>query len=434
MGRGSNNERARSRSRHRGDCQSNIAEDASLHAGASSALGSHTGIAGPEAASSHLMPNGPPSSAEDQGRPAGQEQMPNEAALRANSLRLESLLARFSALFENMQPPAAPSPQALQRIQDITFDDAVAANIKQDTQCVICCSEFQVGETLAQLPNCEHLYHGPCIRRWLERTASCPICRHVLSATGEGLSPGVVVRIIGSGTCMDNSSGTCMERQATGDWLVRLPRGELQQIKAENLEVTKKLGVGADVRLVDLASAAHLNGSRGHCVQWNHETGRWQVRLVSGEGKAVKPENLEVISPGRDEEGMASEWLRQAAGVMSDTTSMQQLVTTCREILTNPHGATLFQPVFQQIASDPEVQRSMGGLPGGGHMLSQVQHMARNPGAVQQMMEETFTDADQVLQNPSASARMRSHMTEDPQLQNLVRSMLGPVLGSLQRQ
>ncbi|NWW79686.1 PJA2 ligase, partial [Climacteris rufus] len=50
----------------------------------------------------------------------------------------------------------------------------------QEQCCPICCSEYVDGETITELP-CHHLFHKPCVTRWLQRSGTCPVCRHVLA-------------------------------------------------------------------------------------------------------------------------------------------------------------------------------------------------------------------------------------------------------------
>ncbi|XP_071736056.1 RING-H2 finger protein ATL52-like [Rutidosis leptorrhynchoides] len=49
------------------------------------------------------------------------------------------------------------------------------------SDCAVCLSEFQEGESLRLLPKCGHAFHLPCIDTWLTSHSSCPLCRsHVM--------------------------------------------------------------------------------------------------------------------------------------------------------------------------------------------------------------------------------------------------------------
>jgi E3 ubiquitin-protein ligase ATL10/75/76/77/78 len=45
------------------------------------------------------------------------------------------------------------------------------------TQCLICLSEFTVGEVHRVLPVCRHRFHIRCIDKWLGSHSTCPTCR-----------------------------------------------------------------------------------------------------------------------------------------------------------------------------------------------------------------------------------------------------------------
>merc|ERR1719393_691457 len=56
---------------------------------------------------------------------------------------------------------------------------------------------------------------------------------------------------------------------------------------------------GDTVRLKGLLNAAHLNGTVGMIQSFDEDAHRWYVELSSGETKAVRAENIEVLGPGR---------------------------------------------------------------------------------------------------------------------------------------
>jgi len=75
-------------------------------------------------------------------------------------------------------PKLEPAPLEVRNgISEVRMDNQTAQEMRQTAQCVICCSDFEAGEMLSQLPGCSHLFHSGCIRQWLERAANCPICR-----------------------------------------------------------------------------------------------------------------------------------------------------------------------------------------------------------------------------------------------------------------
>ncbi|CAJ1410303.1 unnamed protein product [Effrenium voratum] len=69
------------------------------------------------------------------------------------------------------------------------------------------------------------------------------------------------------------------------------------QSPAQPAQATKGLEPGANVRVVGLKGdgALRLNGEAAVLDSWNAATNRWNVRLRSGEVKAIRPENLEEV-------------------------------------------------------------------------------------------------------------------------------------------
>ncbi|NWU08587.1 PJA2 ligase, partial [Cephalopterus ornatus] len=95
-------------------------------------------------------------------------------ALEGHLEAVEAALAHLESLtfdVEQSHPPATKE----------TIDCLPVVLITgQDQSCTICCSEYAKGEYVTELP-CHHLFHKPCVTPWLQRSGTCPVCRHVLA-------------------------------------------------------------------------------------------------------------------------------------------------------------------------------------------------------------------------------------------------------------
>lgn len=71
-----------------------------------------------------------------------------------------------------------------------------------------------------------------------------------------------------------------------------------------------ELRAGAGVKLHGLRGGAHLNGMTGICGERDAASGRWLVRLETGDVKSFKAENLEIQAPGGGKRQSAAEELQ----------------------------------------------------------------------------------------------------------------------------
>lgn len=46
-----------------------------------------------------------------------------------------------------------------------------------ERSCVICLVDFAVGDAIAEIPACHHVFHTRCLSQWLEHRQACPMCR-----------------------------------------------------------------------------------------------------------------------------------------------------------------------------------------------------------------------------------------------------------------
>ncbi|NXK13202.1 PJA2 ligase, partial [Herpetotheres cachinnans] len=87
---------------------------------------------------------------------------------------MESALENLVSLeFEETPPPA--TKETIDCLPHIVITDN-----GQEQCCTICCSEYVEDEIVTELP-CHHLFHKLCVTHWLQKSGTCPVCRHVLA-------------------------------------------------------------------------------------------------------------------------------------------------------------------------------------------------------------------------------------------------------------
>ena len=58
----------------------------------------------------------------------------------------------------------------------ITISYKDIKDINKEKQCSICMEEYQDDSKVSK-PDCLHLFHENCLKKWIEINKSCPICR-----------------------------------------------------------------------------------------------------------------------------------------------------------------------------------------------------------------------------------------------------------------
>ncbi|KAJ7986994.1 hypothetical protein DPEC_G00334160 [Dallia pectoralis] len=91
---------------------------------------------------------------------------------------MEAALAHLESLaidVEQAHPPA--TEHVIDGLPQITI---LQDHSGQEQCCAICCCEYVKDEIATQLP-CHHMFHKICVTLWLQKSGTCPVCRHVLS-------------------------------------------------------------------------------------------------------------------------------------------------------------------------------------------------------------------------------------------------------------
>jgi len=74
-------------------------------------------------------------------------------------------------------PPPPFIEDLLQSIPDVAYQELPDAGGDDRDSCVICVTPYEAGEACSVLPGCTHMFHKPCVARWLRKKNTCPLCR-----------------------------------------------------------------------------------------------------------------------------------------------------------------------------------------------------------------------------------------------------------------
>nr|GMC69990.1 probable E3 ubiquitin-protein ligase RHY1A [Ipomoea batatas] len=81
----------------------------------------------------------------------------------------------FSNNEESSKPPWGLSWDEINGLKQERFKNGTATE-EESLMCSICLEEFSTGVKITPLP-CSHTFHHNCIASWLQKHASCPLCR-----------------------------------------------------------------------------------------------------------------------------------------------------------------------------------------------------------------------------------------------------------------
>ncbi|XP_030842723.1 E3 ubiquitin-protein ligase RNF12-like [Strongylocentrotus purpuratus] len=92
-----------------------------------------------------------------------------------------NLLAQhtFDATNPTQNNNGAPPPADQETIESLEKVTVTKQMVSEDAFCSICHCEYMLEEILDQLP-CKHNFHNKCITVWLQKSGTCPVCRHKL--------------------------------------------------------------------------------------------------------------------------------------------------------------------------------------------------------------------------------------------------------------
>ena len=79
-----------------------------------------------------------------------------------------------------MEAVAGPSSSGGSGRRDVEAERLCLDSARDgDTACVVCMCDYEDGEDIMQLP-CKHCFHAACIKPWLSRNATCPLCKQAV--------------------------------------------------------------------------------------------------------------------------------------------------------------------------------------------------------------------------------------------------------------
>ncbi|KAL6641426.1 hypothetical protein ACP70R_019607 [Stipagrostis hirtigluma subsp. patula] len=102
-----------------------------------------------------------------------------------------------------LRPAAAALPPVVPYATAIAGTGAAKKGLPE-VDCPVCLEPFADDDGVRVVPACGHLYHAPCIDRWLDVRNSCPVCRCAVACYYGERARGVAVGVGGDGVDDDD--------------------------------------------------------------------------------------------------------------------------------------------------------------------------------------------------------------------------------------
>jgi len=92
---------------------------------------------------------------------------------RILAAQLALRLAQMNPVFEEEDIPRGVPQRVINSFPVQQFKQGCMP--AENALCSICLNDYEEGDELRRLP-CTHLFHSPCIDRWLSNHLTCPLC------------------------------------------------------------------------------------------------------------------------------------------------------------------------------------------------------------------------------------------------------------------
>ncbi len=84
-----------------------------------------------------------------------------------------------SSILRQVTGSKPATSKSVLRELEVYFYDPEKSEKPSDDSCPICQEEYERGDSVLKLP-CAHAMHQSCLKSWLTKNNSCPLCRHEL--------------------------------------------------------------------------------------------------------------------------------------------------------------------------------------------------------------------------------------------------------------